>query len=151
MQDYSSSILFLDIVPDDSSLPMLRTMILDIKSMVLSNISLFYSVDQMWNHIRYRGEFTFLYLLYLVQETELIMKNLLTYLRHKYREEILLYFTDTAKEEVQGDKWDSKNNQIIYVTSKFIEKEDLDDIRLLEAQSFIDMQKKEMEEAKQSQ
>ena len=52
----------------------------------------------------YRGEFTYLYLLYLAEEVELMMKNLITYLKHQHGEEVLLYFIDMAKEKVEGDK-----------------------------------------------
>ena len=104
MQDYCSSILYLDTIPEGSSLPTLRKMILDIKSTTLPNIPLFHSVDRTCNRMRYRGDFTFLYLPHLAQEAELMMKNLLVYLHYQWGDDILLYFTDTAKEEAQGDK-----------------------------------------------
>ena len=47
IQNYCSSILFLDTIPDGSSLPSFRTMILGIKSVQFPKISLFYSVDRM--------------------------------------------------------------------------------------------------------
>ena len=47
IQDYCSSILFLDTIPNESSLPSLCTMILDIKSIQFPKISLFYLVDHM--------------------------------------------------------------------------------------------------------
>ena len=74
------------------------------------------------------------------------MKNLLTYLQHKHKNDILLYFMDIAKEEVQGDKWNEDNNWIIYATDKFMEEGKLDDIGLSGAQIFIATQKKEIEE-----
>ena len=66
-----------------------------------------------------------------------MMKNLLTYLQYEHREEILLYFTDTAKEEVQGDKQDKENKLIIYATDKYLEEKDFDDIGFLEVVGFF--------------
>ena len=43
--DYSSSILFLDHIPERSSVPMMREILLDIKSSNFLNLPLFHSVD----------------------------------------------------------------------------------------------------------
>ena len=66
-----------------------------------------------------------------------MMKNLLIYLRHKYSDDILLYFTKEAKEEVKDNKQDDTNKRIIYTTDKFIEEEEIDEIGLSRAQSFV--------------
>ena len=99
MQDYSSDILFLDTIPEGSSLLSLRKIILDIKLLKFPNISLFHLVDRIWRRMRYRGEFTFLFMPHLVEEAKIMMHNLIPCLRHYYREEILLYFTKEAKED----------------------------------------------------
>ena len=52
----------------------------------------------------YCGEFIFLYMLHLVDEAELMMKNLLTYLYYLYGDEIYMYFTTEAREDLEGDK-----------------------------------------------
>ena len=59
-------------------------------------------------------------MLHLADEAELMMQNLLIFLRHKYGDNILLYFLEEAKEEVSGDKWDSGHNRIVYATDEFI-------------------------------
>ena len=46
IQDYSSAILFLDTIPEGSSLLSLRKIILDIKSLKFPNILFFHSVDR---------------------------------------------------------------------------------------------------------
>ena len=43
-------------------------------------------------------------LLYLVEEAELMIHNLLPYLRDQYSEEVLLYFSEEAKAEAQDDR-----------------------------------------------
>jgi len=90
----------------------MRQMILNIKSKKFPYIFLIHSIYRTWNKMRYWGEFTYLYMPYLSEEAELMMKNLYTFLKHKYGEEIDLYFMDMAKQEVEGDKWDSNNNKI---------------------------------------
>ena len=75
------------------------------------------------------------------------MKNLLTYFQHEYEEEILLYFTAIVKEEVQEDKQDRENKWIICVTDEYLKEKNFDDIGLWEVQSFMDTQKKKIEEA----
>ena len=54
-QDYSSSPLWFDTIPEGSTLPTLRKLILVIKSITFPNMSLFHSVDSTWNRMRYRG------------------------------------------------------------------------------------------------
>ena len=41
---------------------------------------------------------------YLVEEAKLIIQNLLTFLQHKYGNNVLLYFTEEAKEDAKDDK-----------------------------------------------
>ena len=150
MQDYSSSPLWLDTVPDGSDLPTLREMILTIKSVKFPHISLFHAVDRTWNRMRYRGEFTFLYMPHLADEAELMMKNLLTYLQHQHGDQIYNYFTTEARGDLEGDKWDAKTNQIVCSTDEYMEEDDQDDIGLEGAQSYIEEQKQKMEAAKLS-
>ena len=69
------------------------------------------------------------------------MKNLFTYLKYQFRDKIDLYFTDTTKEEVAGDKWDHEKNRILCVTDEFIEEENFNNISLGEAQDFLKEQK----------
>jgi len=54
--------------------------------------------------MRYRGDFTFLYMLYLTEKAELIMKNLILFLKHKYSNKVLHYFTEKAKLDAIEDK-----------------------------------------------
>ena len=41
---------------------------------------------------------------HLAEEAELMMQNLLTYLRHIHKDDILLYFTEEANKDVKDDK-----------------------------------------------
>jgi len=41
---------------------------------------------------------------HLADKAELIMQNLLIFLRHKHGDNILLYFLEEAKEETSGNK-----------------------------------------------
>ena len=54
--------------------------------------------------MRYRGEFTFLFLLQLVEEVEIIMNNFIPFLHYKDSEDILLYFIAIAKQESIEDR-----------------------------------------------
>jgi hypothetical protein len=117
----------LDTIPASSNLPTMQEMILDIKSTKFPHISLIHSIDRTWSHMSYWRDFIYIYMPHLADEAEIMMQNLLTFLRHKYGDDILLYFTKEAKEEAQGDKWNSKNNRVLCATDKFIE-EDIDDI-----------------------
>ena len=78
-------------------------MIIDIKSTKFPSILLFHSVDRTWNRIRYKGEYTFLFMLQLVKEAALIICSLILYLYHKYRDEVLRYFTNEALEATKED------------------------------------------------
>ena len=100
MQDYSSSPLWLDSAPEESTLPTLRQMILEIKSTKFPNISLFYLVYCTWNRMRHRSEFTFLYVPHLADKAELMIKNLLTCLCHKNGNQIYEYFSNEEREEI---------------------------------------------------
>ena len=70
------------------------------------------------------------------------MKNLLTYLYYKYGDEIYSYFTEEARQELQGDKWDENTNSIVCTTDAFMEEEDEEDSGLDGAQQFLKEQKK---------
>ena len=72
-------------------------MVLDIKSSKFLSIPLFYSIYRIWNRMRYCREFACLFLLYLADEVELMIYNLIPYLQHKHRDEVLLYFIEEAK------------------------------------------------------
>ena len=60
----------------------------------------------------YRRDFTVLYMLYMAEKVELILNNLLSYLKYKYRDEVLEYFTNAAKKKVREDTWDNKINKL---------------------------------------
>jgi len=91
--------------------------------------------------MRYRSEFTCLFLPYLTDEEELIIHNLISYLKYKHRNQILLYFTEEAKAEAKKDGLDKMTNRVICVMDAFLEEEIEDDIGLLDAQLFIEKQK----------
>ena len=81
----------------------MRKILLDIKSIKFSKLSLFYSIDRTWNKMHYKGEFIVLYIPYLIEEVEIMLKNLIPYFNHKYGKEALLYFTNLVKKEAQED------------------------------------------------
>ena len=130
IQEYTSSILFLDTIPNRSSLLSLYEMILDIKSVKFLSILLFYSINRTWNKIRYYREFTYLFLPYLVDKAELIIHNLLLYLRHKYGDKVLLYFVEEAKAEAKEDRWDKTTNRVVCIMDAFLEENIWDNIDL---------------------
>ena len=60
---------------------------------------------------------------YLANEVELIMHDLILYLRHKHRDDILLYFTKEAKVEVKEDSWDKLTNRVVHTIDISLEEE----------------------------
>ena len=89
-----------------------------------------------------------LYIPYMAEEAEIILKNLILYFQYKYGEEVLLYFTESVKKEAQEDNWDEKNQRVVYPTDLYIEEEEEDKVGFKEAQVFITNQKLLIEEAK---
>ena len=83
LQNFTSYILYLDTVPDRVSLPTLQTMILSIKSTKFPKLFLFHSIDKTWNKIRYQENFTVLCLPHIAKEIELVLNNLIPYLKYK--------------------------------------------------------------------
>ena len=59
-------------------------------------------------------------MLYVVEEAELIMNNLIPYLNYLYGNYIGLYFIDTAKMASKDDSWDNEQGCIIYTTNLFM-------------------------------
>ena len=74
---------------------------------------------------------------YLADEAELMIHNLILYLRYKHDNKVLLYFTKEAKQEVKEDGWNETSNRVIFVMDAFLEEEIEDNIGLLDIQSFI--------------
>ena len=72
--------------------------LLDIKSTKFPNIPLFHLVDRIWERMRYRGEYTFLFILYLAEEAKIMMYNLILYMCYKYRNEVLRFFIEEELE-----------------------------------------------------
>ena len=89
--------------------------------------------------MRYRENFTFLFIPQLVQEAEIMMNNLIPFLKHKYGEEVLLYFTEEVKQEALEDRWDDINKRIICAIDECLEEDLEDDIGLVDAQSYLEV------------
>ena len=87
---------------------------------------------------------------YVAKEAEFMLNNLLIYLKYKYRDRVLEYFTDTAKKEAREDRWDEKNKRIVCTTDLYNKKEIEDILGFEEAKLFINEQKKKMEVLKQA-
>ena len=83
-----------------------------------------------------------LYMPYIVEEAELMINNLLLYLKYKYRYRVLEYFTDIAKKEAREDRQNEENKQVIYATDLYIEEEVEDMLGFKEVKLFINKQKK---------
>ena len=79
-------------------------MFLSIKSTKLLHLALFHLIDCTWNRMRYRGDFTVLYMPYLIEEVEIMLSNLIPYFHFKYSNEILLYFIESAKKEAKDNR-----------------------------------------------
>ena len=60
-------------------------------------------MDRTWDRMQYRGEYNFLFISQLVEEVELIMYNLILFLHHKYRDEVLQYFTNKVLKAAKED------------------------------------------------
>ena len=54
--------------------------------------------------MQYRRDFTILYIPYLVEEVEIILNNLIPYFVYTYRNDALLYFTESVKKEAKDNK-----------------------------------------------
>ena len=104
VQDYTSDILFLDSIPEGSSLPSFHQILLSIKLTKLPHLSLFHLIDHTWNRMQYQGDFMVLYMLYLAKEVEIILNNCILYFVHNFGEDALLYFTKLAKKKAKDDK-----------------------------------------------
>ena len=115
--------LYLDIIPESSTLPSMRQMILEIKSSKFSSISLIYFIDRTWNRMHYYEEFTCIFLFHLANKAELIIHNLLPYLCYYHSDKVLLYFTKKVKEEALEDGWDESQNRVIFATNVFLEED----------------------------
>jgi len=87
-------------------------------------------MDRTWNRMRYYGDFTFLYIPYLAVEVEMMMKNLILFLKHEYRDEVLHYFTEEAKCNATEDEWNSKTKRVTCETDSYLEKAFEDDTGL---------------------
>ena len=76
------------------------------------------------------------------EEADLMMSNLLPYLRHFYGEEVLQYFTAAAKEVSMEDKWDPVNKRVICTVDTNAEIDDEEDVLgFEEARKFLEKKK----------
>ena len=126
-RDYFSDILHLDVIPNGSTLPTMREMIGQIKSIKFPHLKMIHSVDETWQKLAYKGDFTYLVMPHIEEEAELMMSNLLPFMRFKYGDEVLEYFTSTAKEISMEDKWDPVANRVICSVDTIAEMDDEDD------------------------
>ena len=141
-KDYFSDILHLDVVPKNSKLATMREMITQIKSLQFPHLQMIHSVDETWSKILYKGDFTYLVMPHIEEEADLMMSNLLPYLRHIYGDDILPYFTAEAKEVSMEDKWDPVNKRVICMVDTNAEIEDDEDVLGFdEARKFLSKKK----------
>ena len=74
---------------------------------------------------------------HLSKEAELIMKNLIPFLKHKYRAEVLHYFTEEVKMDATEDEWDLESKWVTCKTDGYLEEEFENKIKLDEAIIYI--------------
>ena len=73
-----------------------------------------------------------------------MIHNLILFIWYKYRDKILLYFTEEAKSNAKDNSWDKTTNRVIFAIDTFLEEELEDDIRLFVAQTYIEDQNKKI-------
>ena len=71
-----------------------------------------------------------------------MMKNLIPFLKHKYSDEVLRYFTEEAKLDTIEDEQDSELKQVTCKSDRYLEEEFKDEIGLDEAKPHVEEQKK---------
>ena len=137
-RDYFNDIMHLDVIPKNSTLPTMRTMITKIRSIQFPHLQLIHSVDETWTKAQFRGDYTYLVMPHLEEEAELMMQNLLPYMRHVYGDEVLPYFTSSVIAIAKDDKWDPVENRVICSIDTNAEMEEEDDfLGFKEAKEFI--------------
>ena len=99
--------------------------------------------------MRYRGDFTVLYIPHVATKAELMLNNLIPYLKHEYGDNVLEFFIEAVKKEASKDNWDEKNNRIVCAIDMYLEEGD-DNLGMEEVRVFITNQKKRIEEAKKA-
>lgn len=141
IEDFTSDFVGLDVSLE--KLPTMRDMIVEIKSTRLPHLSLFHSVDPTWKQFKHRGKFTYLCMPNLAKEAQLMMGNLMGYLRFKYGDGVKKYFTQETKIECDADIWDEEKKCVICNTDVNMElEEDQDEIELKEAMQFLEEERK---------
>ena len=137
-RDYFNDIAHLDVIPTGSSLPTMQEMIGQIKSIQFPHLKMIHSVDETWKKMTYKGDFTYLVMPHIEEEAELMMSNLLPFMRYKYGDDVLEYFTASAKELSMDDKWDPVTQRVICMVDINAEMEEEDDeLGFKEAMQFI--------------
>ena len=126
-RDYFSDILHLDVTPNGSNLPTMREMIGKIRSIKFPHLKMIHSVDETWKKVSYKGDFTYLVMPHIEEEAELMMSNLLPFMRYEYGDEVLEYFTSTAKELSMDDRWDPVTKRVICTVDTNAELDDEED------------------------
>lgn len=148
--DFFSDILHLDTVPKGSTLPTMRRMIADIKSINFNHLNLIHSVDETWFKLRFLGDYTYLTMPRLKDEADIMMSNLLPYLRFVHGNEVDLYFTQSAKEACTDAVWDDVEKRVICgVDQNAEEEEEEDTIGFKEALAFVEKQKQYEDKGKE--
>ena len=98
-----------------------------------------HSVDETWDKILWKGDYTYLVMPQIEEEAKLMMNNLLPYLRHEYGDGVLAYFTSEIKELSKDDKWDPVQKRVICAVDTNAEMEDDgDELGFAEAVKFLE-------------
>ena len=70
-------------------------------------------MNKTWRKMVYKEEFTYLVMPHIEEEAYLLMNNLMTFPRYEYSEDVLKYFTSTAKSLSIDDVWDPDQKRVI--------------------------------------
>ena len=97
-----------------------------------------HSVDETWQKLQWKGDYTYLVMPHIKEEAEIMMSNLLLFLRHQYGDGVLKYFTSIAIEQSKDNRWDPVQKRVICAVDTNAELEDTDDtLGFEEARKFL--------------
>ena len=70
-------------------------------------------MNKTWRKMVYKEEFTYLVMPHIEEEAYLLMNNLMTFPRYEYSEDVLKYFTSTAKSLSINEFWDPDQKWVV--------------------------------------
>ena len=133
-EDNCANIASLDSTIGDH--PSLRSIICSLKSHAFPNLPLFISADQ---HFFENAGVVFQYMPHIAQEANMMMHNLIPYLRHTIGDDILPYFRSEAVKAAENFTWDEENHRVICPTDANMDQDEDDDpFELAAASTYVE-------------